>query len=129
MDMLLIRSLASSPRIERGEIRHTFLFVTFGVALLAAALGGCAHRSLVHDAISLGSAELKLIVRLDQSASLVDALMSSPDKGIPREIIGPRCLHVLPGCNPTVSLWAPSGDRVLFPAATRTAPDGPRLVP
>lgn len=66
--------------------------------LLAAALCGCAHRSILHEVTNPGSAELKLVVRLDESAAVVDAIMSSPDKGIPHDILDRAvCVVVIPG--------------------------------
>lgn len=81
-----------------GKTRNAVRVVLL-VPLLFAVLGGCTHHAkTVQEVTNPGSAELKLVVRLDQSAAVIDALMSSPDKGIPREIMsGAVCVVVLPG--------------------------------
>ena len=60
-------------------------------------LGGCKHVSILNRVISPGSPELKLIVRLDQSAVLIDEIMSSPDKGVPQQVIDRAvCVVIVP---------------------------------
>jgi lipid-binding SYLF domain-containing protein len=78
--------------------RSFFILPIPPLVLLLASSYACSHRSILHDLASPGSAELKLVVRLDQSAAVIDEIMSSPDKGIPHEILDRAiCVVVLPG--------------------------------
>jgi len=61
-------------------------------------LCGCSHRALLTSLTSPGSPELKMIVRLDESAAVLDEILSSPDKGIPHEILArSQCVVIMPG--------------------------------
>ena len=59
---------------------------------------GCRHLPFLNNVVNPGSPKLKIIVRLDQSAALIDEVLSSPDNGVPKELIDRSvCVIVVPG--------------------------------
>jgi SH3 domain-containing YSC84-like protein 1 len=65
--------------------------------VLAAAACSCRHAALVNKITNPGSPELKLIVRLDESAAVFDQIMSSVDQGVPRDILDrAACVVIIP---------------------------------
>ncbi len=66
--------------------------------VLAAVMGSCRHDAVLNRITNPGSPELKLIVRLDQSAAVFDEIMSSVDQGVPRDILDrAACVVIIPG--------------------------------
>jgi lipid-binding SYLF domain-containing protein len=65
--------------------------------VLAAAACSCRHGALVNKITNPGSPELKLIVRLNESAAVFDQIMSSVDQGVPRDILDRAvCVVIIP---------------------------------
>lgn len=65
--------------------------------LLATFMCGCRHGSFLRRVSNPGSRELRLVVRLDQSAAVFDQILSSPDQGIPQEILDRAvCVVIVP---------------------------------
>ncbi len=65
--------------------------------VLTAAACSSRHAALVNKITNPGSPELKLIVRLDESAAVFDQIMSSVDQGVPRDILDrAACVVIIP---------------------------------
>lgn len=66
--------------------------------VVAAAMCSRRHDALLNKITNPGSPELKLIVRLDESAAVFDQIMTSVDQGVPRDILdGAACVVIIPG--------------------------------
>jgi lipid-binding SYLF domain-containing protein len=58
----------------------------------------CSKRRVIGSILSPGSAELKLIARLDEAAVVFEKIMSSGDKSVPAYILQrAQCVLIMPG--------------------------------